>query len=148
MRVTLKYTLLETEKHMTYDTGREQALLSLLKNSGERGLTLGQICRALTPDGKGKSTIFRLLAALTEKGSVRKLPDGQGRHFIYQYTEASHCRTHLHLKCTDCGRFIHLTERLSRLLCEAVASEGHFALDEERTLLFGRCRACGGGDAI
>ena len=130
---------------MTYDTGREQALLSLLKASGEQGLTLPEICDALTPDGKGKSTIFRLLAALTEKGSIRKLPDARGRHFIYQYTEASHCRTHLHLKCVGCGRFIHLTEHLSRLLCDAVADEGHFALDEEKTLLYGRCEACAGG---
>ncbi len=133
---------------MTYDTGREKALLSLLKQSGERGLTLGQICRILTPDGKGKSTIFRLLAALTERVSIRKLPDGQSRHFIYQYTEDAHCRSHLHLKCIDCGRFIHLADRLSRLLCDAVADEGHFALDEEKTLLFGRCESCTGGGRL
>ena len=133
---------------MTYDTGREKALLSLLKQSGERGLTLGQICDILTPGGKGKSTIFRLLAMLTERGSIRKLPDPQSRHFIYQYTESTHCRSHLHLKCVGCGRFIHLTERLSRLLCEAVADEGHFALDEEKTLLFGRCETCAGGGAL
>lgn len=133
---------------MTYDTGREQALLALLKKSGERGLTLKEISHILTPDGKGKSTIFRLLASLTERGSIRKLSDGHSRHFIYQYTEADHCRTHLHLKCIGCGRFIHLTERLSRALCEAVADEGHFALDEERTLLFGHCESCAGGDAV
>ncbi len=131
---------------MTYDTGREQALLALLKESGERGLSLHEICNRLTPDGKGKSTIFRLLAALTEQGTIRKLPDGNGRHFIYQYTAGSHCRSHLHLKCTECGRFVHLTEGLSRLLCEALHAEGHFSLDEEKTLLFGRCEACAGGD--
>ena len=57
---------------MTYDTGREQALLSLLRNSGEKGLSLSEISAHLTPDGKGKSTIFRLLAALVERGTVRK----------------------------------------------------------------------------
>lgn len=134
---------------MTYDTGREQALLSLLEQSGERGLTLHEICERLTPDGKGKSTIFRLLASLTERGTVRKLPDGQqSHHFIYQYTKGAHCRSHLHLKCTECGRFIHLTERLSRLLCEAVQDEGHFSLDEEKTLLFGRCATCAGGGSV
>ena len=51
-------------------------------------------------------------------------------------------------KCIGCGRFIHLTESLSRALCEAVADEGHFALDEERTLLFGHCESCAGGDAV
>ena len=64
---------------MTYDTKREEALLSLLRKSGEQGLTLQDICERLTPDGKGKSTIFRLLAALTERGEIRKLPSGQGR---------------------------------------------------------------------
>lgn len=131
---------------MTYDTGREQALLALLRESGEQGLSLSEICTRLTPSGKGKSTIFRLLASLVEQGTVRKLPDGQSRHFIYQYTESAHCRSHLHLKCVGCGRFIHLTERLSRLLCEAVETEGNFSLDEEKTLLFGRCAVCAGGE--
>lgn len=133
---------------MTYDTGREQALLALLRESGEQGLSLHEISARLTPGGKGKSTIFRLLASLVEQGTVRKLPDGQSRHFIYQYTESAHCRSHLHLKCMGCGRFIHLTERLSRLLCEAVATEGNFSLDEKKTLLFGRCAACAGGDRV
>ena len=132
---------------MTYDTGREQALLSLLRDSGEKGLSLSEISAPLTPDGNGKSTIFRLLAALVERGTVRKLPDGQGRHFIYQYTEAAHCRSHLHLKCIGCGRFVHLTDQLSRLLCDSLLSAEHFALDETKTLLFGRCESCAGGGA-
>lgn len=131
---------------MTYDTGREAALLSLLRESGEHGLTLHDISERLTPDGKGKSTIFRLLAALTERGTVRKLPSADGRHFIYQYTEGEHCHHHLHLKCMGCGRFIHLTDQLSELLCDALRREGHFSLDGDRSLLFGRCEACKGGE--
>ncbi len=133
---------------MTYDTKREEALLALLREGGERGLTLREISERLTPDGKGKSTIFRLLASLTERGAIRKLPDGQSRHFVYQYTESEHCHHHLHLKCTDCGRFIHLTDKLSALLCDALNKEGHFALDGERSILFGRCEACRGGGAV
>ena len=127
---------------MTYDTGREQALLSLLRNSGEKGLSLSEISAHLTPDGKGKSTIFRLLAALVERGTVRKLPDGQGRHFIYQYTEAAHCRSHLHLKCMGCGKLIHLDEKISDDLLGKVRACSDFAVDEEETVLFGACAAC------
>ena len=132
---------------MTYDTGRESALISLLRESGERGLSTREICDKLTPDGKGKSTIFRLLSALVAEGSVRKLPDEQGRHFVYQYTEAAHCRSHLHLKCTGCGKFLHLTDQLSRLLCDSLLCDAHFAIDETKTLLFGRCERCAGGAA-
>ncbi len=130
---------------MTYDTGREQALLTLLRESGERGLSTREIFEKLTPDGKGKSTVFRLLAALVAEGSVRKLPDEQGRHFIYQYTAAAKCRSHLHLKCTGCGEFVHLTEKLSKLLCDSLLLDAHFAIDETKTLLFGRCARCAGG---
>ena len=130
---------------MTYDTGREQALLTLLRDSGEHGLSTREIFERLTPDGKGKSTIFRLLSALVARGSVRKLPDEQGRHFVYQYTEAAHCRSHLHLKCTGCGKFVHLTDQLSRLLCDSLLLDAHFAIDETKTLLFGRCERCAGG---
>ena len=133
---------------MTYDTKREQALLALLREGGERGLTLREISDKLTPDGKGKSTIFRLLAALSARGVIRKLPDGQGHHFVYQYTESEHCHHHLHLKCTDCGRFIHLTDKLSALLCDALRKEGHFTLDGERSILFGKCEACKGGETV
>ena len=130
---------------MTYDTGRESALIALLRESGEHGLSTREICNRLTPDGKGKSTIFRLLSSLVSEGSVRKLPDKQGRHFIYQYTEAALCRSHLHLKCTECGKFVHLTDRLSRLLCDSLLCDAHFAIDETKTLLFGRCERCAGG---
>ena len=130
---------------MTYDTKREQALLSLLRAGGEKGLTLKQIADALTPDGKGKSTVFRLLSRLTEQGTVRKLPSAEGRHFIYQYTEPGHCTTHLHLKCVACGRYIHLTEAVSTLLRDALARVEHCTLDGQRSLLYGRCEACKGG---
>ena len=133
---------------MTYDTKREQALLALLRDGGERGLTLREISDQLTPDGKGKSTIFRLLAALSARGVIRKLPDDRGHHFVYQYTESEHCHHHLHLKCTDCGRFIHLTDQLSALLCDALRKEGHFTLDGERSILCGKCAACKGGETV
>jgi Fur family ferric uptake transcriptional regulator len=52
------------------------------------------------------------------------------------------CRSHLHMKCLDCGRLLHLDGALSEALAGRIRKEADFALCEEETVLFGRCAAC------
>ena len=50
------------------------------------------------------------------------------------------------LKCTGCGKLIHLDEALSDELMEKVRKARDFSVDEEETVLFGSCSACRAGD--
>lgn len=126
---------------MGYNTGKRERILAFLKENSDTSYTLEEICAVITTDGKGKSTIYRIVSELVSKDSVRRLSDGKTRHCTYQYVGGDHCHNHLHLKCKGCGRLVHLDEELSRKFERAVLSAGGFMI-EEGTLLFGTCKDC------
>ena len=126
---------------MGYNTGKRERILAFLAERGDGSFTLEQICDALTEDGKGKSTVYRIVSELVGEGYVRRLSDGRTRHCTYQYVGDEHCHHHLHLKCKGCGRLVHLDEDISRDFERTLMSVGGFTI-EEGTMLFGTCRDC------
>lgn len=126
---------------MGYKTGKRELILELLSKDADASYTVEQIAASVTQDGRGKSTVFRLVSELVESGCVRRLSDGKTRHATYQYVGGKECHGHMHLKCKGCGRLIHLDERISRDLEKKILSIGGFTL-EEGGFLFGTCREC------
>lgn len=127
---------------MTYRTKKGEELLALLRTDPDRVWTPAQICARMSPDGAGESTLYRHLSRLVASGQVRRLCDGHTRHFSYQYIGEDTCAAHLHLKCTVCGRLIHLEGTLTRALENALRAQTGFETDDRNTLLYGRCAAC------
>ena len=121
---------------MGYKTGKRELILELLSKDADASYTVEQIAASVTQDGRGKSTVFRLVSELVESGCVRRLSDGKTRHATYQYVGGEECHGHMHLKCKGCGRLIHLDERISRDLEKKILSIGGFTL-EEGGFLFG-----------
>ena len=130
---------------MKYNTDRKKEIIALFSAAGERALTTEEICDKIPSLGKGKSTVYRIISELVRDGDIKKIADPKTRRVTYQYLEKKSCGEHLHLKCTGCGEFVHLTEKLSKLLCDSLLLDAHFAIDETKTLLFGRCARCAGG---
>ena len=126
---------------MGYMTGNKERILGFLLENANSSYTLEQICAALTTDGKGKSTVYRIVSRLVAEGCVRRLSDGKTRHCTYQYVGGEHCHHHLHLKCKGCGRLVHLGEGESRRFERVLLDIGGFVI-EEGTLLFGTCKEC------
>ena len=125
-----------------YQTEQKKLLLAYLSSHADSAFTLDELAEVMTACGVGKSTVYRLVARLTEEGAVRRYAREEGRGYTYQYLERQECHSHLHLRCTVCGRVIHLSEAVTRLFAETLAGENNFALDDGRTLLFGRCADC------
>ncbi|MBO5052536.1 MAG: transcriptional repressor [Clostridia bacterium] len=125
-----------------YQTEQKKLLLTYLSSHADRAFTLEELGAVMTECGVGKSTVYRLVARLAEEGAVRRYAREQGRGYTYQYHEAQACHSHLHLRCTACGRVIHLSEEISRHFAQILHTENNFYLDDSRTLLFGRCEAC------
>ena len=90
----------------------------------------------------GTSTIYRLMSKLVEEGTVRRFVKGHSRRFVYQIVGGKHCRSHLHLKCMECGKLLHLDERVSDALLSQIRVNNDFSVNEEETVLFGECSAC------
>ena len=127
---------------MIYNTEKRSEITAFLSANRDRAFSLEQICEAVSPSGKGRSTVYRLVSRLCEEGSVRRMTEEHSRHVTYQYLGGGECAEHLHLKCRECGRMIHLDEGVSHALESQILASEHFVLDDG-AVLFGRCADCG-----
>lgn len=125
---------------MTYNTGKREKILAYLKENKDNSYSLEQICSAVT-DGTGKSTVYRLVSSLVGEGIVRRLAESNSRHVSYQFVGDGHCSEHLHLKCLECGKLIHLDKEASFAVGQALGGKDNFTIDTT-ALLYGRCGGC------
>ena len=129
---------------MTYHTAQKARLFSFLQQHADTAFTAEELCDALADTGEvGKSTVYRLLPQLIAEGQVKRFSGCGRRRVLYQAVGCAHCDAHLHLKCTACGRIIHLDESASDAVLHRVLQSSAFAVDEKQTVLFGKCAACG-----
>ena len=126
---------------MTYNTEKRSEITSLISKNSDKVFSIDEICSSILPDGKGKSTVYRIISAMVDEGVVRRISDGKTRHVTYQYLGAKSCSEHLHLKCKTCGRLIHLDEDTSHLLESSILASRNFIIDDGATL-FGKCENC------
>lgn len=128
---------------MTYKTKRKEEIFKYFLSHKEQSLSLKEVCEALTKDGEGESSVYRIVAALCRDGVIRKITDPGSRHCKYQFVGGGACSNHLHLKCNSCGKLIHLDHEKSRELKESILTLGGFKLDGA-SFLFGECITCAG----
>ncbi len=124
-----------------YETEQRRRLLHLLQSERERDYTAEELAHSLA-DICSVSTVYRLLARLTEEGAVRRMPSPDGRHSCYRYVQGHECKEHLHLKCTCCGKMIHMNHDQTDAVLDAVQRGTHFRVDREETVLLGLCDRC------
>ena len=125
-----------------YRTEQKRILMQILKENCERAYTVEELIDKMGEGAPGKSTVYRLITHLVEEGTVKRFVRGNSRKFAYQIVMGEHCDCHLHLKCMECGKLIHLDERVSDELLVRVRDTSDFSVSEEATVLFGRCKAC------
>ena len=130
-----------------YHTEQKKLLLDFLKANSGNSYTIDEIAIALEDSSIGKSTIYRLMTRLVEEKTVRRSAGKKGRQFVYRIIASDHCRNHLHLQCTECGRILHLDEKTSDALLDRVNEIKGFSVSEEDTVLMGKCADCKVGES-
>ena len=129
-----------------YMTEQKRILKRILEDNADRAYTVEELMEKLRQSSgeraPGKSTVYRLITHLTEEGTVKKFLREGSRKFAYQIVMGEHCDCHLHLKCMDCGKLIHLDEDTSDELLGRVRDISNFSVNEEATVLFGKCGDC------
>ena len=130
-----------------YQTEQKKCLTEFMSRHSDRAYTVEELAAAMQADPTlvstpGKSTIYRLLTGLVQQGKVKRFVRGNSRQFTYQIVTCEHCDLHLHLKCTDCGKLLHIDDDASALIFQKVLESKRFCLDEGKTILFGRCQEC------
>ena len=125
---------------MTYKTEGLQRLMAFFEDNPDKAFTTAEICDALLTDGKGKSSIYRLINRLREDGEIRTILSAD-KTVSYQYIGGATCRNHLHLKCDVCGRVVHLSEDFSKAICGMLEKSELFKVNSGG-IIFGKCEFC------
>lgn len=128
-----------------YNTEQKKLLLGFLKSNKDKSFTVEEIESEMINSGltpPGISTIYRLVSKLSKAGTVKKFTPENKRKAVYQLQGGSECDEHLHMKCTECGKLLHMSDNASRELLEKILGLSNFSVDKEKTVLFGKCRVC------
>ena len=88
------------------------------------------------------STIYRNLARLEKAGIVQIVGAEENKELQYRYTGPSKCQAKMHLVCKECGKFFHLEGPALKMLQLSVQRVSGFELDQQLSVLPGRCAGC------
>ncbi|MEE1047626.1 MAG: transcriptional repressor [Clostridia bacterium] len=127
---------------MEYNTVQKKALIAFLKENSARSYTIDEISNEIAV---GKSTIYRLIPTLVSCGIVKKFNRENDRKFLYQFIDDhGNCNCHLHMKCTGCGKIVHMKNNATEHILSDIMTQENFSVDKEQTVLFGKCSECSG----
>ena len=128
----------------TYSTEQKKLLLDFLSNNKDKSFTIDEITVALSEGGAvvARSTLYRLASRLASEGTIRRFVKSDSRAASYQLAAGEHCEAHLHLKCVDCGKLFHMDEAVSDELVRKIRACSAFSVDEEESVLYGKCAGC------
>lgn len=126
-----------------YETEQRKCLLTFLRENVDRQFYIEDIeGELLQRYSVSRSAIYRNISQMVAEGVVKKFASKTSRKSLYQYIGASECACHLHLKCSHCGKIIHLDKGTTDRLQELVQSGGEFVVDTGSSVLYGLCAQC------
>ncbi len=132
-------------RRSSYNTAGKKALVGFLEEHTDKQFTVEALSAALAARdiAIGKSSLYRLLEKLCAEGAVRKFKHEETDASLFQYIGSdAECGLHLHLKCTVCGKLVHLHCAQSAALVEHIFHDHGFTVDRKRSVLYGLCHAC------
>lgn len=130
-----------------YNTKQKEKVLSFLKSMPGEHITVSDICSHLSESGSvvGMTTIYRHLDKMVEEGIVKKYTLDSSTAACFEYVDAhSDCKENgcTHLKCTHCGKLIHLHCNDLKATERHILEEHGFKADMTRTVIYGLCEDC------
>ncbi len=132
-------------KKAEYKTQQRSQILSCLRENNETSLTVDELVSLLEKKGSpvGRTTVYRYLDSLTELGEVRRFSREGKKSAAFQFVENSkECSEHIHLRCSNCGKFVHLGCDFMKEATEHLLKDHGFCVDNETTVLVGVCKDC------
>ena len=127
----------------TYNTKQKQLIFELLNKNSDTQFTCDEISDLLKKERTpvGKATLYRHLDKLCYDGFVRKFFDSKSAKF--QFVDKNmNCDNHMHLKCTQCGKLIHLGCEFMNTVGSHIKEHHNFNIDNSKTVLLGVCDHC------
>ncbi len=128
-----------------YRTRQRRLILNYIAKNNNRHITAEDIMDHIKQEGDsvGKSTVYRYLNILLEKGIIYKYFVGKGNTACYRYVKELPNETVVyHLKCLHCGQIKDISCEALDLAINVLWEKEHFKLDTKQTLLYGECQTC------
>ena len=128
-----------------YKTKQKDAIYNYLSEHKEKHLTIDEILEHFLTNGQkiGRTTIYRYLEKLVEKGEVRKYSIEEGISACYQLiAKGSCCSEHFHAKCTKFGTLYHVDCSSLLQIGEHLKEHHNFIIDHTKTVFYGICEKC------
>lgn len=125
-----------------YKTKQRDEILCFLMENKDCCFSAREISEHVTA---GEATVFRTLAVLVRENRIRKFSrggSGRGECSYYQYQTADACTSHIHLKCEDCGKLLHMDCDFMNEISRHFSKDHGFFMDCGKTVIYGRCTDC------
>ena len=93
----------------------------------------------------GEATVYRLLSKLTDEGKLKRFINDKKigtSGATYQLNESSHCLSHFHLKCLNCGETLCVDCSFMDGFEKHVEDDHKFSVDNTKTIIYGVCKIC------
>ncbi len=127
---------------MEYKTQARQQILDFMVTNPDQIFKASEIAKNLSEISL--STIYRNLSRLESMGMVQIVGAAENNELQYRYTGPGRCEKKMHLVCKECGKFFHLDGPALKMLQLSVLRIMGFELDQQQSMLFGRCASCSG----
>ena len=127
---------------MEYKTQARQQILDFMVKNPDRIFMASEIAQSL-PE-VSSSTIYRNLSRLEKAGMIQIVGAAENNELQYRYTGPGRCEAKMHLVCKECGKFFHLEGPALKMLQLSVQRISGFELDQQQSVLLGRCAGCSG----
>ncbi len=125
---------------MEYNTHQRTTIVEFLKENSNRAFSIEEIAEKIPV---AKSTVYRLMPKLLCDGTIKRFTNKAGRGSLYQHMACDGCSHHFHLKCTLCGKILHMKSSASDRLSASIKNASNFSVDKSQTVLLGICSDCG-----
>ncbi len=130
-----------------YNTKQREELLEYLQSVPGEHITVNDVCNHFMKcgSGVGVTTIYRQLEKMVNEGIVKKYVLDSSSAACFEYVDReTECNKSgcTHLKCTKCGKLIHLHCEDLKATEEHILLEHGFMVDTTRTVIYGLCEKC------
>lgn len=128
-----------------YITSNRTKILNYMKENKDCTFTVADIDNYLKEHDceVNVTTIYRYLDKLVNEGAAKKYVAPKGGMATYQYVESGHnCDDHLHLKCQNCGKVIHLECEFMKEISKHINEHHGFSLQCKDSVIYGTCSQC------
>lgn len=124
---------------MQYSTQSKKKVQELFSSNPSSSFTLKEIMEKV-PDIP-KSSLYRIVDALENDSYIRKVAVTAHRESSYQLYDSLSCPYHMHIRCTQCGKTIHIDRKTSSEIESIIESRLGFS-DCLSTVFRGVCPEC------